>query len=187
MLHHLVLGRAVKVFPETAHARLFTFVPPPARAMSLLSALAPTKSCTARALFAPPLARSVSSSPYGRTHVWKRRKPALPNPLVPEFPQRVVRADGSSFTHWTTSPRSSVRLTRDVSNHPVWNPAEAVSGETEEEAGAAGRLGRFARRFGDGMGLGQEDMAWVGQYATESGQAPKGKVTPKETSGKKRK
>jgi hypothetical protein len=159
-------------------------LPPPARAaMSLLHTLASSASRTAAT---PALARSVSSSPYGRTHVWRRRAPAMPNPVVPQFPQRVLRADGSSFTHWTTSPRSAVRLTRDVSNHPVWNPSEALSGEMEEEAGrTTGRLGRFARRFGDGMAL-EEDMAWVGEFATESGQAPKGKITPKDA-GKKKK
>ena len=62
--------------------------------------------------------RSVSSSPYGRTHVWKRRPNKLPNPVVPQFPQRVIRSDGSTFTHWTTSPRSVIRLTRDVTNNP---------------------------------------------------------------------
>jgi hypothetical protein len=134
--------------------------------------------------------RHVSSSPYGRTHVWRRRAPKLPNPVVPQFPQRVVRSDGSSFTHWTTSPRSSLTLTRDVSNHPLWNPSEALSGEMEEEEGkTTGRLGRFSRRFGSEMGMGGEDMGWVGEFATETGQAPKGKVmtTPKESSGKKKK
>ncbi len=40
-----------------------------------------------------PLTRLVSSSPYGRTHVWRRRAPKLPNPVVPQFPQRVTLAD----------------------------------------------------------------------------------------------
>jgi ribosomal protein L31 len=94
-----------------------------------------------------PFARGVSSSPYGRTHVWKRRPKRLPNPIVPQFPQRVIRADGSSFTHWTTSPRSLIRLTRDVTNHPLWN-VSALAGEgAAEESEVAGRLGRFQRRF----------------------------------------
>ncbi|KAI9511965.1 hypothetical protein F5148DRAFT_974309 [Russula earlei] len=92
-------------------------------------------------------ARSVSSSPYGRTHVWKRRPKRLPNPVVPQFPQRVIRADGSSFTHWTTSPRSLIRLTRDVTNHPLWN-VSALTGEgAAEESEVTGRLGRFNRKF----------------------------------------
>ena len=94
-----------------------------------------------------PFARSVSSSPYGRTHVWKRRPKRLPNPIVPQFPQRVIRADGSSFTHWTTSPRSLIRLTRDVTNHPLWN-VSALTGEgAAEESEVTGRLGRFQRKF----------------------------------------
>ncbi|KAK0476057.1 hypothetical protein IW261DRAFT_1299212, partial [Armillaria novae-zelandiae] len=97
-------------------------------------------------------ARSVSSSPYGRTHVWKRRPPALPNPVVPKYPQRIIRADGSAFTHWTTSPRALLRLTRDVTNNPVWNTGLwADEGAMEDEANAQGRLGRFNRRF-DGVG-----------------------------------
>src|ERR1700761_1115766 len=45
--------------------------------------------------------RFVSSSPYGRTHVWKHRQRKLPNPVVPQFPQIVIRSDGSSFVHHT--------------------------------------------------------------------------------------
>jgi ribosomal protein L31 len=105
---------------------------------------------------APSTTRSVSSSPYGRTHVWKRRPKRLPNPIVPQFPQRVIRADGSSFTHWTTSPRSLIRLTRDVTNHPLWN-VSALTGEgAAEESEVTGRLGRFNRKF-----VGEVD--WMGE------------------------
>jgi len=101
--------------------------------------------------------RSVSSSPYGRTHVWKRRPKRLPNPLVPQFPQRVIRSDGSSFTHWTTSPRPLIRLTRDVTNHPLWNVAAALRGEgVAEESEVSGRLGRFNRKF-------VEEVDWMSE------------------------
>lgn len=101
--------------------------------------------------------RSVSSSPYGRTHVWKRRPKRLPNPLVPQFPQRVIRSDGSSFTHWTTSPRPLIRLTRDVTNHPLWNVAAALRGEgVSEESEVTGRLGRFNRKF-------VEEVDWMSE------------------------
>ncbi|KAG1738012.1 hypothetical protein EDB19DRAFT_1909457 [Suillus lakei] len=61
--------------------------------------------CPSAGLLLPsPLTRSVSTSPYGRSHVFKQRLPKLPNPVVPHFPQRVVRADGSSYMQWTTSP-----------------------------------------------------------------------------------
>ena len=94
-----------------------------------------------------PFTRSVSSSPYGRTHVWKRRPKRLPNPIVPQFPQCVIRADGSSFTHWTTSPRSLIRLTRDVTNHPLWNVSALTGSGAAEESEVTGRLGRFHRKF----------------------------------------
>src|ERR1700722_8300720 len=110
-----------------------------------------TKSLPLARIYAPRSSgsgtRSVSSSPYGRTHVWKRRPKRLPNPVVPQFPQRVIRADGSSFPHWTTPPRALLRLTRDVTNHPLWNIA-ALRGEgVAEESEVAGRLGRFNRKF----------------------------------------
>lgn len=105
--------------------------------------------------------RGVSSSPYGRTHVWKRRAKRLPNPVVPQFPQRVIRADGSSFTHWTTSPRSLIRLTRDVTNHPLWNIA-ALRGEgVAEESEVSGRLGRFNRKF-------VEEVDWMNESMSET-------------------
>jgi ribosomal protein L31 len=91
--------------------------------------------------------RGVSSSPYGRTHVWKRRPKRLPNPIVPQFPQRVIRSDGSSFTHWTTSPRPLIRLTRDVTNHPMWNVSSLMGEGAAEESEVTGRLGRFNRKF----------------------------------------
>ena len=105
-------------------------------------------------------ARSVSSSPYGRTHVWKRRQAKLPNPVVPQFPQRVIRSDGSSFVHWTTSPRSVIKLTRDVTNNPTWNPGMWKSDSTEEESAITGRLGRFNRRF-EGLGGHNSEVDWM--------------------------
>ncbi|KAI0792357.1 hypothetical protein C8Q75DRAFT_731597 [Abortiporus biennis] len=105
--------------------------------------------------------RSVSSSPYGRTHVWKKRDHVLPKPFVPEYPQLVVKSDGSTFTHYTTSPRSVIRLTRDTSNNPVWNP-EAYLASSLEEDESAGRLGRFSRKFAD-IGAGEEgqEVDWM--------------------------
>jgi hypothetical protein len=56
--------------------------------------------------------------------------------------------------HWTTSPRSTIRLTRDITNHPLWNSAavwarDTAGGEDKEEA-LKGALGKFRRRFGSG-------------------------------------
>lgn len=102
--------------------------------------------------------RSVSSSPYGRTHVWKKRPRVFPNPCVPVFPQLVVRADGATYTHYITSPRSVIRLTRDTTNHPLWN-ASSSTGETDENE-SAGRLGRFNRRF-EGLGGSGSEVQWM--------------------------
>jgi ribosomal protein L31 len=52
--------------------------------------------------------------------------------------------DGSTYTHWSTSPRSVVRLTRDVNNNPLWRPGSEGEDQLEDETG---RLGRFRRRF----------------------------------------
>ncbi|KAI0665545.1 hypothetical protein C8Q78DRAFT_986266 [Trametes maxima] len=110
--------------------------------------------------------RSVSSSPYGRTHVWKRRQKKLPNPVVPVFPQRLVRVDGSTIIHHTTSPRSLIRLTRDTTNNPLWNAARFV-GMDEEEDEVTGRMGRFSRKFGE-LGGPRSDMDWMDQASDES-------------------
>src|ERR1700689_706777 len=103
-----------------------------------------------RTRFPPTLlqvqARTHSTSPYGRSHVLKRRPNKLPNPVVPQFPQRVIRADGSTFVHWTTSPRSLFRLTRDLTNNPLWNSG-SMGGQRGEEELVGGSVGRFNRRF----------------------------------------
>jgi hypothetical protein len=106
--------------------------------------------------------RSKSTSPYGRSHITYRRPPSLPPPCVPEFPQVVIRSDGTSFTHYTTSPRSLIRLTRDLTNNPMWNSGVWADDSTAEEEGeTAGRLGRFQRKFEEldwsSLDLGVED------------------------------
>jgi len=79
---------------------------------------------------------------------------------VPQFPQLVIRADGSTFTHWTTSPRSMIKLTRDMTNNPMWNPGLWKSDGAEEEGEVTGRLGRFNRRF-EGLGGMGEEVDWM--------------------------
>ena len=108
--------------------------------------------------------RLISNSPYGRTHVWKRRPPILPNPVAPKFPQKVIRSDGSSFVQWTTSPKSLVRLTRDMTNNPLWNMAASNDRSLEEESGTAGRMGRFSRRFEE-LGSELDDTTWLEQMS----------------------
>ncbi|KAI0632554.1 hypothetical protein C8Q77DRAFT_823511 [Trametes polyzona] len=141
--------------------------------MSLLALLASSSRTAAgpaspatKAVCMATQVRSVSSSPYGRTHVWKRRQKKLPNPMVPVFPQRLVRVDGSTVIHYTTSPRSLIRLTRDTTNNPVWNAARFV-GMDEEEDEVTGRMGRFSRRFAD-LGGQRADMDWMDQASEDS-------------------
>ncbi|KAF8320549.1 uncharacterized protein EI90DRAFT_3080552 [Cantharellus anzutake] len=85
--------------------------------------------------------RSKSTSPYGRSHL--KRAPALPQPVVAQFQQTVVLTDGSTYTRWSTSPRSVIRLTRDVNNNPLWSPGQEGREELEDETG---RMGRFRRQ-----------------------------------------
>ncbi|OAV86927.1 hypothetical protein PTTG_00514 [Puccinia triticina 1-1 BBBD Race 1] len=67
--------------------------------------------------------------------------PALP----PSFVNRVTLADGSSFYLTSRSPRPTITLARDVTNHPLWNPSLAREVADQDQSG---RMGRFARRYG---------------------------------------
>ncbi|KAF9522513.1 hypothetical protein CPB83DRAFT_110999 [Crepidotus variabilis] len=128
------------------------------RSLPSLQNIAPrTPTCASR--------RCISNSPYGRTHVWKRRPATLPNPLVPKFPQKVIRSDGTSFTHWITSPKSLVRLTRDTTNNPHWNTGNPGDRTMEEETGSAGRMGRFSRKFEE-LTVGMDDADWMEEMST---------------------
>lgn len=136
----------------------------------------------------PTTSRAISNSPYGRTHVWKRRAPTLPNPLVPKFPMKVIRADGTAFTHWTTSPRSLARLTRDTTNSPTWNTGNPRAAAFEEEGTQAGRIGRFARKFEE-LGAELDDAQWMEDMSSvmkaEVVHKPKPRAKAKGPSGKK--
>ncbi|KAI5808770.1 hypothetical protein DFH27DRAFT_650047 [Peziza echinospora] len=62
--------------------------------------------------------------------------------------QLVILSDGSAFTQLTTSPKGIVRSTKDVRNHPLWNPSVHKLMDVEEDE--AGRLRAFRERFGRG-------------------------------------
>ena len=84
-----------------------------------------------------------------KTHL--RSAPRIPNPLPAIYPQLVILSDGSSFTSYTTAPSPAVyRLTRDVTNNPLWNLNKDSGlgrrGEGEEDGG---RLARFKRLYGE--------------------------------------
>ncbi|KAB5588265.1 hypothetical protein CTheo_8291 [Ceratobasidium theobromae] len=108
---------------------------------------------------------SQSGSPYGRSHL-SPKTPQLPNPVIPTYPQTVFLSDGSSFTHRTTAPRSVVRLTRDISNNPVWQPGiEARAGEEDD---LSGRLGRYKRRFDDSSHFSEGELEGLMKEAKSS-------------------
>ncbi|BEI81202.1 hypothetical protein CcaverHIS002_0203620 [Cutaneotrichosporon cavernicola] len=98
-------------------------------------------------------------------------KMSLPNPLPALFPQKVVLSDGSTFTSYSTAPTPAIlRMTRDVTNNPLWSPSTERRGlgDGVEE----GRVGRFRRRF-EGAGqkdaqksaFGSADLQWMSEGA----------------------
>lgn len=156
--------------------------------MSLLQPVASTSRSILPSFPSPIItqARFKSSSPYGHSHVLRHRERKLPSPIVPQFPQRVIRADGSSFTHWTTSPRSLLRLTRDLTNNPFWNVSLMTKEGAEEESAVTGRLGRFQRKFGEaeqsGVGVGNagtEALEWMELQSAEATDGKNGKGSSK--------
>ncbi|CED83546.1 hypothetical protein [Phaffia rhodozyma] len=133
------------------------------------------------------LKHAMCPSKLGRTHVYKPKP--LPPAQPPLFPQQVVLADGSSFTHYTTSPRSVYKLTKDLSNHPLWYPNKVSSRDLQDEFG---RIGRFKSKYAttgsensedDPFASGIED--WMSEGAVELKQKPKVVVEPKAPVGKK--
>jgi hypothetical protein len=81
---------------------------------------------------------------YGKSHISANVERRLPPPVVPTFPQKVTLSDGSTFTHWTSSPRSVIRLTRDISNSPLWTLSSVRSGQEDD---ASGRISRFRSKY----------------------------------------
>ncbi|CCG82673.1 putative 50S ribosomal protein L36 [Taphrina deformans PYCC 5710] len=59
------------------------------------------------------------------------------------FTQKIVLSDGSTYEKMTTSPRPSVRLTKDIRNAQLYNPDAGKQVNQEEN----GRLARFRGRF----------------------------------------
>jgi hypothetical protein len=58
----------------------------------------------------------------------------------------VILSDGSTFTAHLTNPSpATIRLTRDVTNNPLWAPGTEKRGLGDGEA--EGRVGRFRKRF----------------------------------------
>ena len=99
-----------------------------------------------------------AARPQARAYSTRARDEKLPRP-VPQFPQRVLLADGSSIQLTTTSPRHLMRLTRDYTNHPLWNPTmgHRTDADTEDDTG---RLGRFRRRFAEEAAQAQQSISF---------------------------
>jgi len=129
-----------------------------------------------------------------KTHL--KPPPSIPSPLPAIYPQKIVLSDGSTFTSYTTAPTpSTIRLTRDVTNNPLWKPGADRRGLGEDGGGGGGK---FRRRFegvhlggissaqesevpeeADGVRVGEReisfgevDLEWMGEGAREE-KAPK--------------
>lgn len=89
--------------------------------------------------------RHKSSAASSSTASDKPRSPEL-------FDQTIVLSNGATFTLRTPSPRAQIRLTRDTRNHPLWNPEMRgnISGDD------SGQLSKFAKKFGDMEGFGDD-------------------------------
>jgi len=117
----------------------------------------------------PQVRQRQLASPYGKTHVTSMKPRRLPPPVVPLFPQKVMLSDGSTFTHYTTSPRSYIRLTKDISNSPLWT----LSSQRAAEESLMGRVGRFKQKF-EGVGtFGASEFSQLEGYAQEPTNIPK--------------
>ncbi|KAJ3113777.1 hypothetical protein HDU96_002916 [Phlyctochytrium bullatum] len=94
------------------------------------------------------------------------------------FLQTVVMSDGSTFTIRTTSPKATVKLTKDTRNHPLWNPSSVVVDKS-------GELSKFQQRFGD---LGDLlAMTTTEEAAEDQSPPPKAAPAAAPAKGKKKK
>ena len=96
--------------------------------------------------------------------------PSVPTPLPAIYPQQILLSDGSTFTSYTTAPTPAIiRLTRDVTNNPLWAPGREKRGLGEGGEGV-GRVGKFKQRFADSEasatgGFGENDFSWMSEGA----------------------
>lgn len=92
---------------------------------------------------------------------------------VPTFPQQVILADGSTFMHFTTSPVSSVQLTRDTTNNPLWNTNVAASSHGTSNSSSQETPLPFESDlplpFIDGFEAGEEESAQFTRYRERYG------------------
>lgn len=92
-------------------------------------------------------------------HATLLRRPKRPY----TFTQLITLSDGSTYTHRTTSPAPVYRSTKDIRNHPLWNPSSQKLLNVEEDE--AGRLRAFRAKFGRGWDAEvTEDLEQVGTH-----------------------
>ncbi|OMP85882.1 54S ribosomal protein L36, mitochondrial [Diplodia seriata] len=96
-------------------------------------------------------------------HATLLRRPKRPY----TFTQLITLSDGSTYLHRTTSPAPVYRSTKDIRNHPLWNPSSQKLMNVEEDE--AGRLRAFRARFGRGWDSEvHEDPEQVGIHSPAS-------------------
>ncbi|EKG10802.1 Mediator complex subunit Med11 [Macrophomina phaseolina MS6] len=96
-----------------------------------------------------PVVRRLGSSAPLLPKTQCRHATLLRRPKRPyTFTQLITLSDGSTYLHRTTSPAPVYRSTKDIRNHPLWNPSSQKLLNVEEDE--AGRLRAFRAKFGLG-------------------------------------
>ncbi|KAH7055500.1 hypothetical protein B0J12DRAFT_569144 [Macrophomina phaseolina] len=96
-----------------------------------------------------PVVRRLGSSAPLLPKTQCRHATLLRRPKRPyTFTQLITLSDGSTYLHRTTSPAPVYRSTKDIRNHPLWNPSSQKLLNVEEDE--AGRLRAFRAKFGRG-------------------------------------
>ncbi|KAI6025588.1 hypothetical protein F5J12DRAFT_439911 [Pisolithus orientalis] len=122
--------------------------------------------------------------PMVGSHIHKQHPRSLPTPVVPHFPQQVMRADGSKFTYWTIYPRPHIILTQNTTNHILWNATERLCGGSavrtqDEEDEGTGRMCRRRKRFSGDVATEQWSVLQEGFQSATEPLASKGPATAK--------
>lgn len=92
--------------------------------------------------------------------------------------QIVILSDGSAYKQLTTSPKGVIRSTKDVRNHPMWNPSIQKLMDVEEDD--AGKLSAFRERYGRGFDNKEASAAAAEAAEIVSGKKDDGKKADEE-------
>lgn len=93
----------------------------------------------------------------------------LPPASLPFFTQRVELADGNILAIRSSAPGATSILTRDSTNHALWNPDM----DNVRVDDLSGKLAKFSEKYSkpDAGGLGEfsdSDLQWMEQFVDES-------------------